>query len=310
MQIVPHKPHAVLAMLVASLAGCATRPHAPTHSTFQPSSQPSSESSPIDITEISRTLPAGPIRGWLATIRLSNPHIQPIVSDFAGVSPTDPPNTEAHLQTLSDFVDATGATVAVNASFFSVQGPGKGYTNGRPTDVIGPWLANGKVLSPGRTQGQGEPVLAFRHAPEGSSTATISCALAPEYADAFAALAGTSKADAVSGCLILHDGQDVAEHARVEPQARHPRTAAGVSADGRTLYLLVIDGRQPGWSVGTTLSETAAILKEFGADDALNFDGGGSTSFIYRPLNGPALHNRPSDGHWRPVATSLGIVVR
>lgn len=71
---------------------------------------------------------------------------------------------------------------------------------------------------------------------------------------------------------------------------RHPRTAAGWTADG-TLLLVTVDGRQPGHSVGMTLPELAAFLVEIGAVEALNLDGGGSTTFV---VNGQVA-NRPSD---------------
>jgi exopolysaccharide biosynthesis protein len=57
-----------------------------------------------------------------------------------------------------------------------------------------------------------------------------------------------------------------------------PRTAVGVSANGRYVYLITIDGRQPGFSDGATLFETAEWLRRFGAYQGLNLDGGGSTT--------------------------------
>ena len=56
---------------------------------------------------------------------------------------------------------------------------------------------------------------------------------------------------------------------------RHPRTAAGVDANGTTLWLLVVDGRQPGTSEGATLDDLKDILKSAGAATPLNLDGGG-----------------------------------
>ena len=96
----------------------------------------------------------------------------------------------------------------------------------------------------------------------------------------------------------------------VAPQVRHPRTAAGVSEDGHTLILVVVDGRQPGYSVGATLYDLGDLMIRYGADDAINLDGGGSTTFVYQPLAGPAVMNRPSDGRGRAVANALGIWVK
>ena len=72
--------------------------------------------------------------------------------------------------------------------------------------------------------------------------------------------------------------------------ARQPRTLAGVRADG-TLLLVTVDGRRPGWSVGMTLPEAARLMRSLGARDALNLDGGGSTTMIVRG----EVVNRPSD---------------
>ncbi|MBL6720530.1 MAG: phosphodiester glycosidase family protein [Planctomycetes bacterium] len=85
--------------------------------------------------------------------------------------------------------------------------------------------------------------------------------------------------------------------------SRHPRTAAGWAEDG-TLLLLVLDGRSK-TSRGATLDETAAILLAHGAHEALNLDGGGSTTLW---VAGQVL-NQPSDkAGERPVASILALV--
>jgi len=96
-------------------------------------------------------------------------------------------------------------------------------------------------------------------------------------------------------------------------QARHPRSAAGISADGRYLYLLVIDGRRPG-SVGSTEKETALILRSLGSWDGINFDGGGSSALVLRypdgrvgPVNVPIHAGIP--GLERAVAGCIGIAI-
>ncbi|MFF4406859.1 phosphodiester glycosidase family protein [Streptomyces sp. NPDC001404] len=84
---------------------------------------------------------------------------------------------------------------------------------------------------------------------------------------------------------------------------RHPRTLAGVTADGSLLFVTV-DGRRPGWSEGVSFNESAAVLKSLGAVDAVNLDGGGSTAMV---VNG-RLVNRPSDSTGpRQVANALVI---
>jgi hypothetical protein len=72
--------------------------------------------------------------------------------------------------------------------------------------------------------------------------------------------------------------------------SRNPRTLAGVTATGE-LLLVTVDGRRPGFSAGMTLAEAARLMRDLGARDALNLDGGGSTAMIVRGR----VVNRPSD---------------
>ena len=81
----------------------------------------------------------------------------------------------------------------------------------------------------------------------------------------------------------------------------NPRTAVGASADGTQLILAVVDGRQPGFSIGMTPWQMADLMIEMGAWMALKLDGGGSSTFF---LNGEVL-NSPSDGSERLVANAL-----
>jgi hypothetical protein len=85
--------------------------------------------------------------------------------------------------------------------------------------------------------------------------------------------------------------------------SRNPRTGVGVTADGRIL-MVVVDGRQAGWSVGVSLPRFAAIFRRLGAVSALNLDGGGSSTMVVR---GDVV-NRPSSGHERSVSTALMVL--
>ena len=85
--------------------------------------------------------------------------------------------------------------------------------------------------------------------------------------------------------------------------ARQPRTAMGVTSDGRML-LVVVDGRQPGYSVGMTLQELADLMASLGAQNAINLDGGGSSAMW---VNGIRV-NRPSDGFERGVGSALVVL--
>lgn len=88
-----------------------------------------------------------------------------------------------------------------------------------------------------------------------------------------------------------------------------PRTALGFSQDGRKMFLLSADGRQPAFADGLGLDELANMLIELGAYTAVNLDGGGSTTILAREPGGTTaqLENRPSDGAERSVPNGLGL---
>jgi hypothetical protein len=87
--------------------------------------------------------------------------------------------------------------------------------------------------------------------------------------------------------------------------ARHPRTAVGFDPSGDFLWIVVVDGRQPGYSEGMTLPELASLMEKLGAEEAVNLDGGGSSVMV---LEGLAV-SQPSDAAGeRPVVNALGIV--
>lgn len=88
-----------------------------------------------------------------------------------------------------------------------------------------------------------------------------------------------------------------------------PRTAIGFSQDGRRMFLLTADGRQPAFAEGLGLDELATMMVELGAYHAVNLDGGGSTTIVARePGSATAqLENRPSDGAERPVPNGLAL---
>lgn len=88
--------------------------------------------------------------------------------------------------------------------------------------------------------------------------------------------------------------------------ARHPRTMIGRDAEGDT-WLVTVDGRQPDHSVGMTLPELIAFARKLGLVDALNLDGGGSTTMV---VKGKVV-NRPSDPFGpRPVSDAIVVLSR
>jgi exopolysaccharide biosynthesis protein len=83
---------------------------------------------------------------------------------------------------------------------------------------------------------------------------------------------------------------------------RHPRTAVGWNK--KYIFFVVVDGRQKELSMGMTYVELAHFFKNLGCTEAINLDGGGSTTFW---LDGKIM-NSPSDKHERSVANCLFIV--
>lgn len=84
---------------------------------------------------------------------------------------------------------------------------------------------------------------------------------------------------------------------------RAPRTALGVTTN-KHLLLVVVDGRQPGYSNGVTLIELAKLMQDLGAEDAMNLDGGGSAELVIRGQ----VVNKPSDGRERLIGDALVFV--
>ena len=93
-----------------------------------------------------------------------------------------------------------------------------------------------------------------------------------------------------------------------------PRTAVGINRNGRYLYLVVVDGRQPFYSDGATFSELAQLLIDQGAYAGMSLDGGGSSTMVVEADGEPRILNSPIDhyipGTERPVGTHLGIYFR
>lgn len=117
-----------------------------------------------------------------------------------------------------------------------------------------------------------------------------------------------SNVDAASGVgeTILRDGEYVAGAG----SDRHPRTLVGRKADG-TLLMVVIDGRQSAKDMyGAHGSEMAAMMRRYGAVEAYNLDGGGSSTLVIKQGDDYVVQNSPSDGWERTDANCLLIVAR
>ena len=104
--------------------------------------------------------------------------------------------------------------------------------------------------------------------------------------------------------LLVEDGRNVAP---ADPL--HPRTAVGFSQDGKKMFMLTVDGRQGAYLPGLNLQDLADAMIELGAHNALNLDGGGSSTMLAREPGTTELKivNTPSDGGERPVPNGLAL---
>jgi len=138
------------------------------------------------------------------------------------------------------------------------------------------------------------------------------CLTTEEYAQ-FKADGKIREAVCGRSTLLLKNGEQLDQSGNTMPVAKmEPRTAIGVSQDGKEVYLMVVDGRNFYYSNGADLLDLMNLMSACGASDALNLDGGGSSTFIARDgAEGELkLLNWPTDqgGVMRKVATGLAIV--
>jgi hypothetical protein len=114
---------------------------------------------------------------------------------------------------------------------------------------------------------------------------------------------------ALSGDRMLIQSGEIIDD--LDDNILHPRTAIGINKNGRWLYIVVVDGRQPFYSNGATYQELAQIMRELGAFNAMALDGGGSSTMAVEENGKPVILNSPIDnyipGRERPVANHLGI---
>lgn len=206
---------------------------------------------------------------------------------------------ETNGQTTRAFLEEHGLDVAINTHFF---GPCCNIIPGEPKDLTGLSIAQGELVSPASTERQRDIIIfeAGVHQDGGIDAVMLT---SPQLEQ----LERITSTHAIAGRTIL-DGGRVMERGDDFATIRHPRTLVGLSKDYGTLYLVTIDGRQPGYSTGASLAEAAAIMFHLGATMALNVDGGGSTTMIIRDADGASqLANSPSAGFERVVGSNLGL---
>ncbi|ADY50664.1 NHL repeat containing protein [Pseudopedobacter saltans DSM 12145] len=102
---------------------------------------------------------------------------------------------------------------------------------------------------------------------------------------------------------LVQEGKPVAQ----TDAAIHPRTAVAFN-NNKEVFFLIVDGRSPDYSNGLTLDELAEIFHALGVREAVNLDGGGSTTYVALNQSNIAVKNRPSGGSLRKVANGWAIV--
>ncbi len=216
-------------------------------------------------------------------VDLRAPGVDVLVTPSNGSAPKD-----VGARTTSEFLEEFGCQAAINGSAFDVLATERGA----PQDILGLSLSRGDRYSP---PNRWDALLISRDRKAWIARSPV------QTGRAFNGLSGFY-------ALLLNGRQ------RGGMADRHPRSAVGVTRDGRYLLLMTVDGRQPGYSEGASTAETAAWLHALGAYNALNLDGGGSTALVIEGADGqPELLNRPSGpppGVERRVANHLCVFAR
>jgi len=105
--------------------------------------------------------------------------------------------------------------------------------------------------------------------------------------------------------LLAKNGEPVTKY----DDYKAPRTAVGISKDGRTLYLVVVDELVPSSPRdGITLTDLGKLMVHIGSFDSVNLDGGGSSTFVVRDGDDFATPNKQPGAYLRPVANGLAII--
>lgn len=238
-------------------------------------------------------------RAYVMRVNLKAPGIAFITTprDKAFGPPT-PGGLATISETTSQFAAEHGVRVAINTNFFAPCCD----AFPEPKDVIGLLVSQGKVVAlPTTDPLQSEAVLAITP----NNDAVIDQSPNIDLSTTWTAVAGSA--------IIVQNGADISASSPNEGDPTHPnpRTLVGLSQDHRFLYLAIIDGRVPGYSIGTTNAESAAFMLALGCDSALNLDGGGSSEMVSaEKLGHPYVLNNPSGGTERYDAAALGIYAR
>jgi exopolysaccharide biosynthesis protein len=217
----------------------------------------------------------------------------------------DPDGVGPWLTTLmptSEIAGRENYDAAINGDFFDAQatrdieGRNTGYVRGKAAAPVGMAMSDGVLWHRPRTP---RPYLEITD----SKIARLEDGKPPIDAAAREMVGGSQ--------IIVRNGHPIM-FTNAFATGRHPRTAVGIDASGTQLTFLVVDGRQPELSIGMSLAELSEEMVRLGCAAAINLDGGGSTTLVYRNPETKKLEvmNSPSDTKERSVADVLGVAVR
>lgn len=282
----------VALVLMLASGACAVIPPAPPAAT---ATRAPSSVLPLPYTVERFSLP-GPVAGVFVKVNLNDPRVRVQVALADETDPDGDGPCVGQLDTTSQVARKRDFDITINASFFEV--PRTREFNGRK---IAYHIAN--CGYPVGWHYSGGKLVARPNAENIRSTMVVHRDGRVSLHDALQALPPDTQYAVSGNAMMLREGKATPP---ARDATRHPRSAVGLSADARTLFIMAIDGRQESHSRGVTLAELAAVLINFGAHHAINLDGGGSTALVIKdPGTGVyALANQPSD------LSSLNLPVR
>lgn len=191
-----------------------------------------------------------------------------------------------YITPTSKFAKDSGAVVAMNGSFYNMKKPYNSVCYFKKHGVE-EFVFNEKMAQ----RDNGAVAISAK------GKLSVHPADASEPGNVAPAQTWPAALDAVSvvssGPVLLVDGKDARLDENSFNRNRHPRSAVGTA--GKKVYLVTVDGRNAENAQGVSLWEFTKIMRWIGADDALNMDGGGSTTLYVEGENGNGIVNHPSD---------------
>ena len=240
-----------------------------------------------------------PVVLHLVAIDLTSPDLKILVTPSDRTTP-QPDDRPLVARTTTEFLTTFGMELAINGGFFFPfrENSPLDYSphSGDRVNVVGQSISNGKIVSA-----------------EGKTDWAMLCLDAKNRAQILnQPTCPSNTQQGLSGNeLILQNGIALNTRTAQDGDKPYARAIVGLNATGDTLWLVIVDGKQPFYSQGATISELAAFLPTIGITTALNLDGGGSTTLAYRTPQGAKTLNAPIHTKIpmteRPVANHLGF---